>query len=52
VSATIGLLGDVMLGRGVARRLTEVSPPLVWSQELRAVGSGCDAVVCNHECCL
>ncbi len=49
---TIGLLGDVMLGRGVAERLTEVPPEDVWAPELREVCRECDLVICNLECCL
>jgi poly-gamma-glutamate capsule biosynthesis protein CapA/YwtB (metallophosphatase superfamily) len=51
-SPTIGLLGDVMLGRGVAHQLTEVPPERVWSDELRELCAACDAVVCNLECCI
>ena len=49
---TIGLLGDVMLGRGVAERLTEVPPEDVWAPELREVCRECDLVICNLECCI
>jgi poly-gamma-glutamate capsule biosynthesis protein CapA/YwtB (metallophosphatase superfamily) len=52
VQPTIGLLGDVMLGRGVAERLAEVPPEEVWSEELRELCLGCDLVVCNLECCI
>jgi poly-gamma-glutamate capsule biosynthesis protein CapA/YwtB (metallophosphatase superfamily) len=52
VSLTIGLLGDVMLGRGVAERLTEVPPEELWSPELRELCLDCDAVICNLECCI
>jgi poly-gamma-glutamate capsule biosynthesis protein CapA/YwtB (metallophosphatase superfamily) len=52
VDVTIGLLGDVMLGRGVAERLGEVSPEEVWSGELRELCLGCDLVICNLECCI
>jgi poly-gamma-glutamate capsule biosynthesis protein CapA/YwtB (metallophosphatase superfamily) len=52
VSPTVGLLGDVMLGRSVARRLTEVAPERVWSEELAALGAACDTVVGNLECCI
>jgi poly-gamma-glutamate capsule biosynthesis protein CapA/YwtB (metallophosphatase superfamily) len=48
----IGLLGDVMLGRGVAERLTRDPPESVWSRELRELCSSLDVVVCNLECCL
>jgi poly-gamma-glutamate capsule biosynthesis protein CapA/YwtB (metallophosphatase superfamily) len=52
VGPTIGLLGDVMLGRGVAERLAEVAPEEVWSPELRELCLECDAVICNLECCI
>jgi poly-gamma-glutamate synthesis protein (capsule biosynthesis protein) len=52
VQPTIGLLGDVMLGRGVAERLAEVPPEEVWSPEVREVCLACDLVVCNLECCI
>ena len=49
---TIGLLGDVMLGRGVAERLAEVPPEEIWSPELRELCGTCDLVICNLECCI
>jgi poly-gamma-glutamate capsule biosynthesis protein CapA/YwtB (metallophosphatase superfamily) len=49
---TIGLLGDVMLGRGVAERLAEVPPEEVWSPEVRELCLACDLVICNLECCI
>jgi poly-gamma-glutamate capsule biosynthesis protein CapA/YwtB (metallophosphatase superfamily) len=49
---TIGLLGDVMLGRRVAERLERGQPEQVWSDELVALCRSCDAVVCNLECCI
>jgi poly-gamma-glutamate capsule biosynthesis protein CapA/YwtB (metallophosphatase superfamily) len=52
VEPTIGLLGDVMLGRGVAERLAEVPPEEVWSAEVREVCLSCDLVICNLECCI
>jgi poly-gamma-glutamate capsule biosynthesis protein CapA/YwtB (metallophosphatase superfamily) len=52
MSATIGLLGDVMLGREVARRLAEGSPRRVWSDELVEVCASCDICLCNLECCI
>jgi poly-gamma-glutamate capsule biosynthesis protein CapA/YwtB (metallophosphatase superfamily) len=49
----IGLLGDVMLGRGVAAELAAGrSGDDVWDPELRALGATLDLVVCNLECCL
>jgi poly-gamma-glutamate synthesis protein (capsule biosynthesis protein) len=52
VTWTIGLLGDVMLGRGVAKRLASVNPEEVWSPELVAITSSLDLLVCNLECCI
>jgi poly-gamma-glutamate capsule biosynthesis protein CapA/YwtB (metallophosphatase superfamily) len=51
-SATIALLGDVMLGRAVAGSLDRVAPEDVWSEEVVEIATGCDAVVCNLECCV
>ena len=50
--ATIGLLGDVMLGRGVATALGSTPAAEVWAPEVRALAEECDAVVCNLECCI
>ena len=52
MTPTIGLLGDVMLGRGVAEHLAEVPPEDVWSAELRELCLDCDLVIGNLECCL
>src|SRR5207249_751693 len=52
MTVTIGLLGDVMLGRGVAESLARVSPEALWSEELSSVCASCDAVICNLECCV
>jgi poly-gamma-glutamate capsule biosynthesis protein CapA/YwtB (metallophosphatase superfamily) len=49
---TIGLLGDVMLGRGVGEHLAEVPPEEVWSPALRELCLSCELVVCNLECCI
>jgi poly-gamma-glutamate synthesis protein (capsule biosynthesis protein) len=49
---TIGLLGDVMLGRMVAERLERGAPGEVWSPQLRELCQGCDALVLNLECCV
>jgi poly-gamma-glutamate capsule biosynthesis protein CapA/YwtB (metallophosphatase superfamily) len=51
-SPTIGLLGDVMLGRKVGETLTAATAREVWSPALREVLEACDAVVCNLECCI
>jgi poly-gamma-glutamate synthesis protein (capsule biosynthesis protein) len=49
---TIGLLGDVMLGRAVAERLAETPPEEVWSPEVREICGSCDLLICNLECCI
>jgi poly-gamma-glutamate capsule biosynthesis protein CapA/YwtB (metallophosphatase superfamily) len=49
---TIGLLGDVMLGRKVAERLARDPPAEVWSPRVRDVCRACDALVLNLECCV
>jgi poly-gamma-glutamate capsule biosynthesis protein CapA/YwtB (metallophosphatase superfamily) len=51
-SPTIGLLGDVMLGRSVAEALGKVAPDDVWAPEVREIAASCDAVICNLECCI
>jgi poly-gamma-glutamate capsule biosynthesis protein CapA/YwtB (metallophosphatase superfamily) len=51
-SPTIGLLGDVMLGRSVADALREVAPEHLWGPAVREVAATCDAVICNLECCI
>jgi poly-gamma-glutamate synthesis protein (capsule biosynthesis protein) len=48
----VGLLGDVMLGRGVADRLARLSPEEVWAPELIGVTSSLDLLICNLECCI
>ena len=48
----IGLVGDVMLGRGVAERLERDPPESVWSEEVRDLCRSLDLLVCNLECCL
>jgi poly-gamma-glutamate capsule biosynthesis protein CapA/YwtB (metallophosphatase superfamily) len=52
MTPTIALLGDVMLGRGVAERLTSDPPEQVWSSEVRELCESCDLVICNLECCI
>jgi Bacterial capsule synthesis protein PGA_cap len=49
---TIGLLGDVMLGRMVAVALERQPPETVWAPELRELAESLDLVVCNLECCI
>ncbi len=51
-SPTIGLLGDVMLGRTVGETLTAAGAHELWSPALRKLLGDCDAVVCNLECCI
>jgi poly-gamma-glutamate capsule biosynthesis protein CapA/YwtB (metallophosphatase superfamily) len=49
---TIGLLGDVMLGRAVAEALETAAPADLWGDEFRALCASLDIVVCNLECCV
>jgi poly-gamma-glutamate capsule biosynthesis protein CapA/YwtB (metallophosphatase superfamily) len=49
---SIGLLGDVMLGRGVGQRLNQSPPPAVWGEALLELAASLDLVVANLECCL
>ena len=49
---SIGVLGDVMLGRGVAQRLTQREIPAVWGEALVALTASLDLVIANLECCL
>ena len=49
---TVGLLGDVMLGRMVAGRLEHEPPGVVWSEGVAEHLRSCDAVICNLECCI
>ena len=48
----IGLLGDVMLGRAVAEALRTTAPAELWGEELRAICTALDLLVCNLECCI
>lgn len=52
MGVAIGLLGDVMLGRGVAQTLAATPPEQLWSHELRSLAESLDLVVANVECCL
>jgi poly-gamma-glutamate synthesis protein (capsule biosynthesis protein) len=52
MTLTIGLLGDVMLGRAVGERIAEAPPEEVWSQEVRELCLSCDLIICNLECCI
>jgi len=49
---SIGVLGDVMLGRGVAQRLNQSPAAAVWSEALLALTTSLDVVIANLECCL
>jgi poly-gamma-glutamate synthesis protein (capsule biosynthesis protein) len=51
-SATVGLMGDVMLGRAVAGQLQRQAPQSVWSDDVIEVCESCDAVLANLECCI
>ena len=49
----IGLLGDVMLGRGVGSELKLTrQPKRLWAPELRALAASLDLVICNLECAI
>lgn len=49
----IGLLGDVMLGRGVGSELASGrQPEQLWAPELRALAASLDVVICNLECAI
>ena len=50
--AVVGLLGDVMLGRGVAEVLQRDGPAALFSRDLERVLEEADAVVANLECCI
>jgi Bacterial capsule synthesis protein PGA_cap len=52
VKCRIGLLGDVMLGRGVAERLACIGPEQAWAPELLEITSSLDLLICNLECCI
>jgi Bacterial capsule synthesis protein PGA_cap len=50
VTRTIGILGDVMLGREVGQRLAAGTPEDVWAPELCEITSALELLVCNLEC--
>jgi poly-gamma-glutamate capsule biosynthesis protein CapA/YwtB (metallophosphatase superfamily) len=52
VIPAIAVLGDVMLGRSVARRLGDADPEDLWAPEVRELCRSCDLAVCNLECCI
>ncbi|HVP03727.1 MAG TPA: CapA family protein [Solirubrobacteraceae bacterium] len=49
---SIGLLGDVMLGRAVGTALASTPPAELWSAELRELTAGLELLVGNLECCI
>jgi poly-gamma-glutamate synthesis protein (capsule biosynthesis protein) len=52
VTWTIGLLGDVMLGRAVGERIASIAPEDLWDPKLIEIASSVDLVICNLECCV
>jgi hypothetical protein len=52
VTRRIGLLGDVMLGRGMGERLAAGGEEDVWAPELVEITSSLELLVCNLECCI
>ncbi|AEF41032.1 CapA family protein [Hoyosella subflava] len=48
----VALLGDTMLGRGVADRLRQDGPYTLFSPALREVVADADCVIANLECCI
>ena len=51
-TVVLGLLGDTMLGRGVAEALASAGPSVLFSDDLIAVLSDADVVIANLECCI
>lgn len=49
---TVLLLGDTMLGRGVAERLAEAGPSGLFAPEVVDLAHRADLVVANLECCI
>jgi poly-gamma-glutamate capsule biosynthesis protein CapA/YwtB (metallophosphatase superfamily) len=49
---SIGLLGDVMLGRGVAEALSATPSEELWAPELREIARSWDGAIANLECCV
>jgi poly-gamma-glutamate capsule biosynthesis protein CapA/YwtB (metallophosphatase superfamily) len=52
VTVKIALAGDTMLGRGVAERLRQGSPTVLFSDEVVAVAQEADLFVLNLECAI
>ncbi|MBI3688173.1 MAG: CapA family protein [Actinobacteria bacterium] len=49
---TIALMGDTMLGRGVAERLRKVGPHRLFAPEVQEAVAAADLAVLNLECCV
>jgi hypothetical protein len=52
MTVTVGLAGDTMLGRSVARALATTPPQALVAPEVRDVLGQADLVVLNLECCI
>jgi poly-gamma-glutamate capsule biosynthesis protein CapA/YwtB (metallophosphatase superfamily) len=52
MTVTVALVGDTMLGRGVAQALTTSPPQALVAPEVRAALGQADLVVLNLECCI
>ena len=52
MTVTVALVGDTMLGRGVARSLATTPPEALVAPEVRAALGQADLVVLNLECCI
>jgi poly-gamma-glutamate synthesis protein (capsule biosynthesis protein) len=52
MTVTLGLAGDTMLGRSVARTLARTPPETLVAPEVRAALGQADLVVLNLECCI
>lgn len=48
----VALAGDAMLGRGVAERISRITPAALFSAELEAAIRAADLFVLNLECCI
>jgi poly-gamma-glutamate capsule biosynthesis protein CapA/YwtB (metallophosphatase superfamily) len=52
MTVTVAMAGDTMLGRGVARTLTQTPPQALVAPGVRAALGEADLVVLNLECCI
>jgi poly-gamma-glutamate capsule biosynthesis protein CapA/YwtB (metallophosphatase superfamily) len=52
MAVTIGLLGDTMLGRGVAQRLRREPPEALFAPEVVELAHEPDLLIANLECCI